>query len=261
MPQEHFSEYDEGNTMTIAEIKIGQREKRQRLSQQRNFPDIPALENGDHLVREEFERRYAAMPSLRKAELIEGRVYMPSPVRINHSECHADIITILGLYRIATPGVRVSDNATIRLDAQNEPQPDALLRLESGRTHDSDDEYIEGSPELIIEIAGSSASFDMYEKLEMYQRNGVQEYVVWQIYEKQLNWFQLREGRYIPLLPDGEGIICSRVFPGLYVAVEALLSGDMDRTAAALQKGLESEEHAAFLQYIATEQAIQDGSA
>ena len=39
------------------------------------------LENGDRLTRAEFERRYAAMPRLKKAELIEGIVYVPSPVR------------------------------------------------------------------------------------------------------------------------------------------------------------------------------------
>ena len=43
-------------------------------------PRILPLEHGDHLTREEFERRYEAMPHVRKAELIEGVVYMPSPV-------------------------------------------------------------------------------------------------------------------------------------------------------------------------------------
>src|SRR5688572_30660554 len=97
--------------------------------------DLPPLENGDRLTRPEFERRYEAMPHLKKAELIEGEVHMPSPVRMqHHGEPHADVITWLGTYRSATPGVRFGDNATVRLDLDNEPQPDALLRIDRGGT-------------------------------------------------------------------------------------------------------------------------------
>ena len=57
---------------------------------------ILPLENGDRLSRLEFERRYQAMPELKKAELIEGRVYMASPVRIIHgqptSRIHHDLV-------------------------------------------------------------------------------------------------------------------------------------------------------------------------
>lgn len=38
-------------------------------------PSIP-LENGDRLSRFEFEHRYQAMPELKKAELVEGVVYI-----------------------------------------------------------------------------------------------------------------------------------------------------------------------------------------
>jgi len=37
-------------------------------------PRVLPLEPGDHLTREEFERRYDATPGLKKAELIEGVV-------------------------------------------------------------------------------------------------------------------------------------------------------------------------------------------
>lgn len=51
---------------------------------------IPPLENGDRLNRYEFERRYDAMPNLRKAELIEGIVYMPAALRFkSHSQPHS----------------------------------------------------------------------------------------------------------------------------------------------------------------------------
>src|SRR5712692_1524440 len=89
---------------------------------------IPPLENGDRLTRAEFERRYDAMPHLKKAELLEGVVYVPPPVSFDeHGGPHFDLITWLGLYRIATPGVRGGDNASLRLDLDNEPQPDAFL--------------------------------------------------------------------------------------------------------------------------------------
>lgn len=211
---------------------------------------IQPLENGDHLVREEFERRYNAMPHLKKAELIEGRVYMSSAVRMSHGRSHAEIITWLGMYWIVTPGVDLIDNGTIRLDEENEPQPDALLRIASktiGISQESEDDYLEGAPELIVEIAASSASYDLHEKLHVYQRNGVQEYLVWQIYENRLDWFVLEEDKYIALQPDANGILRSRIFPGLQLAVNALLAGEMQKVAAVLQQGLQTEEHAAFV--------------
>src|SRR2546421_625978 len=89
---------------------------------------IPPLENGDRLTRAEFERRYEAMPELKKAELIEGVVYVPSPVRHEqHGGPQFALSTWLGHYQAFTPGVRGSDNATVRLDLNNEPQPDEVL--------------------------------------------------------------------------------------------------------------------------------------
>jgi Uma2 family endonuclease len=218
------------------------------------MPDVPPLQNGDHLTREEFERRYNAMPHLKKAELIEGRVYMPSAVKRSHGDAHADIITWLGPYRVATPGTRLSDNATVRIDQGNEPQPDVSLRIVSkeGTSRISNDDYLEGAPELIVEVAASSASYDLYEKFQIYQRHGVKEYLVWQIYENRLDWFELQQGRYIRVEPDSKGIIHSRVFPGLCLAVDALLAGDMAQVAAVLQQGLKTQEHTAFVQYLAS---------
>ncbi len=202
---------------------------------------LPLLENGDRLTRYEFERRYQAMPHLKKAELIEGVVYMPSPVRAKHSSAHADMMGWLAAYRAATPGVSLHDNATVRLDADNEVQPDALLRLDpaqGGRSRLSPDDYIEGPPELIVEIASSSAAYDLHDKLKVYRRNRVREYVVWQIFEQRLDWFYLTgEGEYAPLLPDEAGIIHSRVFPGLRLAVASLLNGDLAAVLAELQRG------------------------
>lgn len=211
----------------------------------------PRLENGDRLTRSEFERRYAATPEKFKAELIEGVVYVASPVRVrNHGRPHAYIMGWLIAYVAATPKVDIADNSTVRLDLDNEPQPDALLRIEpevGGRSRITNDDYIEGAPELTVEIAASSASYDMNAKLNAYRRNGVQEYLVWQTYENQIAWFCLQEGEYIRLQPDATGMIRSRVFPGLWLAVDALLRGDLATVLAELQIGLETSEHREFV--------------
>jgi Uma2 family endonuclease len=208
-----------------------------------NLRSVLPLENGDRLTRVEFERRYQQMPRIKKAELIEGIVYMASPLKVKgHAQPHAYIMTLLGLYTAATRGVDIADNATVRLDADNEVQPDALLRLENGgNSRISDDDYIEGAPELIVEIAGSSASIDLHDKLKVYRRAGVREYLVWRVYEAQIDWFRLEEGRYVSLTANGEGITCSEVFPGLWLEIPALLRGDLSGAIATLQRGLSEE--------------------
>ena len=143
---------------------------------------IPPLESGDELTRTEFERRYDAMPQLKKAELIQGIVYIASPLRFkSHGKPHAYIIGWLAMYEAATPGVELGDNATVRLDADNEPQPDAILLIDAnagGQSFLGEDGYIEGAPELVAEIAASSAAIDLGDKKRAYRRNGVREYLV-----------------------------------------------------------------------------------
>ncbi|MBD2677575.1 MULTISPECIES: Uma2 family endonuclease [Nostoc] len=211
---------------------------------------IPPLENGDKLTRAEFERRYEAMPNVKKAELIEGIVYMASPVRANkHGKPHSHIMTWLGTYEAATPGLETLDNTTVRLDADNEPQPDAILRIQQGgRSTISKDDYVEGAPELIVEIAASSASYDLHQKLKVYRRNEVQEYLVWRVYDRQFDWFKLQEGEYIQLEPNTDEIFCSQVFPGLWLDKSALLSLDLVKVLAVLQQGLSTPEHKSFVE-------------
>ncbi|MGH9833230.1 MAG: Uma2 family endonuclease [Blastocatellia bacterium] len=226
--------------------------KPDRTTEQRSdVHEIPPLRQGDYLTRAEFERRYEAMPEVNKAELIEGRVYMPSPVRAKgHGAPHGDIVGWLVHYKAFTPGVSFFDNSTTRLDQDNEPQPDAQLRIDEalgGQPQISDDDYIEGAPELAAEVASSSAPFDLNQKKEAYRRNGVQEYIVWQTPDRRIDWFGLADGQYAPLLPDADGIIRSRVFPGLWLDVEALLKDDMAKVLAVLQQGLASPEHGDFV--------------
>jgi Uma2 family endonuclease len=216
----------------------------------------PPLENGDRLTRLEFERRYDAMPELNKAELIEGVVYMPSPVPVkNHGRPHGQIMGWVAAYCAATPGVEFADNATLRLDTDNEPQPDVALWLPEaagGRARISEDDYLEGAPEMIVEVSSSSAAYDLHDKLNAYRRNGVKEYVVWRVYHRQIDWFALEAGRYTRIAADADGMLGSRAFPGLRLCVPALLGGDLARVFAELQIGLASEEHAAFVRALAS---------
>ncbi|WP_169977513.1 Uma2 family endonuclease [Tautonia rosea] len=212
---------------------------------------LPPLENGDRLTRAEFERRYDAMPELKKAELIEGVVYMGSPVRLrNHGRPHSHLVTWLGTYEAATQGVFVADNATVRLDLDNEPQPDILLMIDparGGQARISDDDYIEGAPELVVEIASSSVSLDLNAKLNVYRRSNVREYLTWRVLDGAIDWRVLQDDRYELISADEQGRLRSAVFPGLWLDPSALLRGDLNAVLAALGAGLASPEHAAFV--------------
>jgi len=225
---------------------------RTRTQQSRPFRPLP-LENGDHLTRTEFERRYDAMPNLRKAELIEGVVQMPSPIRIEHMEADLAVITWLGVYVALTPGVRGGGDGSVRLDADNEVQPDALLRIEEacgGQSRVAADGFIEGAPELVVEISGSSASYDLHAKLNIYRRAGVREYVVWRVYDEAIDWFVLDEGRFVMQAPDEQGVYASHIFPGLRLPVPAMLTGKLADVLAAVQQGVQAPEHAAFVRQL-----------
>ncbi|MBI4600612.1 MAG: Uma2 family endonuclease [Planctomycetes bacterium] len=205
---------------------------------------IPPLESGDHLTRDEFERRYEAMPELKKAELIEGVVYVPSPTRAKqHSSPHAKFMTWLGNYEASTPGVEALDNATVRLGSENEPQPDGALRVvpeHGGRSRTSEDDYVEGPPELAVEVAASSASYDLHEKLRAFERHGILEYVVYRVREKAIDWFRLVDGTYQRLEPDPAGVYRSLVFPGLWLDARAMIRRDLPRVLEALSEGLKT---------------------
>jgi Uma2 family endonuclease len=212
---------------------------------------VPPLEPGDRLTRDEFERRYETMPHLKKAELIEGVVYMPSPLRHRrHGRPNRHLSGWMAAYEAVTPGVEGSDNATIRLDKDNEPQPDAILLIDparGGQARISSDDYIESAPELVAEIAASNVSYDLHSKLAVYCRNGVREYLVWRVQEGQFDWFVLRNHQYDRLTPDSAGIVRSEVFAGLWLDVEALLQGNLAQVLAVVQQGTASPEHAAFV--------------
>lgn len=213
---------------------------------------VPPLESGDALHAEEFLRRYEAMPDLKKAELIDGIVYvMASPVS---AEKHGDPDNIIQgcfyFYSLATWGVQASSNATVRLGPKNVPQPDISLRYlpeRSGREQFDKKGYLIHPPELIVEIAASSVSIDSHKKRDAYRDAGVPEYILWQTYSPAINGWFLENGVYRPLPIDKDGILRSRMFPGLWLDPKALLAGDRKRIKNVLERGLKSPEHAAFI--------------
>ncbi len=226
-----------------------------QTSSTRNQPKlaIPPLENGDRLSRDEFEKRYGAMPHIYKAELVEGIVFMAAAALrfYSHGRPHNDLNVWLGTYRIYTPGTDVGDAPTVRLDEENEPQPDLVLLIQpncGGQVTVSDDDYIEGAPELVAEVAASTVSIDLGAKKKVYQRHGVKEYIVWRVLDGAVDWFYWENGKYVDLMSDDDGITRSRIFPGLWLDKTALLNEDMQQVLAVLQDGIASVEHQAFVE-------------
>jgi len=212
---------------------------------------VPPLENGDRLTRDEFVRRYEAMPESVKAELVNGVVYMASPVRLAaHGEPTANLIAWMTYYKAHTPGTRGGDNSTVRLDKKNEMQPDACLLIDpshGGRCQIDAHDYIIAAPELVVEVSASSTSYDLHEKLEAYRDFGAPEYLVWRVFDQAIDWFVLRGGNYKRFARDREGILKSKIFPGLWLDPTALIRDDLRKVFRVLKRGLASPEHAAFL--------------
>src|SRR6266498_3961583 len=216
-------------------------------------PLLPPLEAGDHLDQTTYHARYEAMPPDFRAELIGGVVFVPSPLRLEHGESHALIMGWLTNYWSATPGTSVRDNATAILGDDSEPQPDATLIIEpesGGQSSVSEDGYATGPPELIVEVASSSESIDLHRKRRDYEQAGVLEYVVVVLRQHVVRWFVMQDGTYQEVEPDASGIFKSTVFPGLWLDAPALLRLDGRQVMATLQQGIETSEHAAFVQQL-----------
>ncbi|MGE0601578.1 MAG: Uma2 family endonuclease [Dehalococcoidia bacterium] len=202
----------------------------------RDLDFIPPLENGDRLTSIEFERRYEAMPELKKAELIEGVVFLASPVSISHSRGQNTLATWLGTYAALHREVGAHSDGSVRLDPDNQFQPDIFLWKTSGGTaRIGDKDILDGAPELVVEVAASSVSRDLYAKKNVYRRNGVREYIVWRVRDAEVDWFELREGDYVRREPDSDGVIESVQFPGLRLPVQALLNGDVAAVLGAVR--------------------------
>jgi Uma2 family endonuclease len=213
----------------------------------------PPLRDGDRLTRDEFIRRWEAMPDLKHAELIDGIVYMPSPVSKKHSRFDLVLSWWLASYEFGTPGCEAGSDGTWLMGERDVPQPDITLQIvpESGGQWRLEGEYAAGAPELIIEVALSSRSRDLGAKLRLYERMGVHEYLVAVVGQAKVIWNELTASGFRTLEPDADGIIRSRSFPGLWLDPAALWRRDLAGMLAVLQQGLASPEHTAFVARLA----------
>jgi Uma2 family endonuclease len=216
---------------------------------------IPPLQGGDHLTSVEFERRWDAMPNLKVAELLDGIVYLPQTgSHTNHAGPCARLISWTGFYTVETPGVDGGCHSTLRLDERNEPQPDVLLMIEpssGGRTRIDDDDFVANAPDWIGEVTATSASYDLHVKLDVYRRHGVREYVVWRVFDREIDWFVLRGGQYERLPLSEDGLYRSEFFPGLWLDPQALIAEDLPKLQAIVQRGLATREHQQFVEQLA----------
>jgi Uma2 family endonuclease len=213
-------------------------------------PETLPLENGDRLDQPTYHARYETMPEHVRAELIGGIVFMASPAKMRHMRGCGLAYRWLAAYEEATPGTEALSDGTVILGPQSEPEPDVFLRIlpqYGGRTRDIDD-YVTGAPELVVEVASSSAAIDLHLKKADYEKAGVDEYVVALVRTREVRWFFLEGGHYRPLEPDADGIFRSRKFPGLWLDPQALLGNDIPRLREVLGQGLASEEHAAWVE-------------
>lgn len=204
------------------------------------------LHNGDKLKQEQFHRLYEQMPTDYRAELIGGLVFEPSPLGYPHGNHHAHLACLVDTYATYTPGTGVADNATVILSAEDEVQPDLVLRIEKrGSSLINNKNYIQGAPELVAEVAHSSCAIDLHLKKKRYALAGVEEYIILCLEPMQLHWINLRSGDELKC--DDFGICRSVVFPGLWIHARALLDGNRVLSLETVNEGLRSQEHADFV--------------
>lgn len=208
---------------------------------------IPPLESGDHLEQPTFHERYEQMPAGFRAELIAGVVYVASPTTPKHGKAHNLLNVWIGTYHASTPGTEAFDGTTVLLAKDSEPEPDGLLTIVGGGTHEDDEGYLVGQPEFTAEIASSTASYDLHSKRRDYEKHGVQEYLIAVVRQKRIVWLVRENDRYVELAPGDDGIYRSRVMPGLWLDPQAFLANDYARVLDVLQNGIASPEHAAFV--------------
>jgi Uma2 family endonuclease len=207
-----------------------------------------SLQNGDRMSQPEFHRRYQAYLDDVKFELVEGTVYLAAPLHRQHALYHSHLNALLFIYKSKRPGVEVLDYPTTILGPESEPQPDLVLRVllsHGGRSRETPDQYIHGPPELIVEIAHSTRSIDMYQKRREYVHSGVREYLVLCVEEAAFHGFRFKP--HGKLAADEHGVLRSNVFPGLWIDCTAVLADNHATAARTLRNGIASPEHAAFV--------------
>ena len=213
---------------------------------------FPSFENGDRMTRADFHFIYDKMPDDFRAELVGGVVYVASPLKRRHGTSHVHLGGVLAMYVAHTLGTEAADNATILLGDEGEPQPDLFVRILpefGGQSQTTDDDYVAGAPEFVLEIAVSSRAIDLHAKHDDYRRYGVREYLVVCVQDRQFRWFDLNADCELNI--DADKVLRARTFPGLWIDSDALWTDDHSRLLTTLQQGLATTEHAEFAKHIA----------
>lgn len=214
---------------------------------------IPPLENGDLLHSCEFLRRYDRMPELKKAELVNGQVFMGHHVLASlHGAPHGMVSMLLGYFSAYTPGTTSYSRPTLVVDEGNVFQPDCVLCINnSGRTWANEDDLLCGAPELVFEVSVGSTSLDVLAKKQVCERLGVLDYVVWCTLDARLHWFHREGERFVETKPNTAGLLCSRSLPGLQTPVADLLALNGLKVMTCLEEGLATPAHAEFVRSLA----------
>jgi Uma2 family endonuclease len=216
----------------------------------------PALVTGDRMSLEEFLCLWEELPDLKNAELIDGVVYVPSPLRLDHTDRDSRIIWWLKQYEDATPGCHSGNNVTWFM-LGSAPQPDAFLRIlpehggQSLKEKRKEKHYATGAPELAVEICLTSTEIDFGAKLRLYQRAGVREYITIEDFHNRLVWRLLENGVYVDQPVPADGIYRSHIFPGLWLDIAAFWADDGPKMLAALNTGLATPDHQRFVERLA----------
>jgi Uma2 family endonuclease len=207
------------------------------------------LHDGATLNAEEFLQAYEGMPHVRKAELHKGLVCnveqrpqagaMMSPVHLDHSTPLANAIMVLSMYAANTPGVRSGSPATVALSAQTVVEPDAILFRVPGQSRRHAKGYLQGPPELVVEVGHSSARKDEVEKAKLYYTAGVLEYLF--IRKSDVQLFRRGTGQF-EAMARVDGRLQSETFPGLWIDAAALLAGEGLTLIRTLYEGLAARQ-------------------
>ena len=214
----------------------------------------PLLYEGQRLDQPTFHALYEQMGDDFKAELIDGVVYlMNMPLLADHGRPDSLMIGALVVFSIETPGTQVLNQVSTKLGIKSEVQPDSCLYIEpefGGRASLDARGMLAAAPELIVEIGSSTLKRDLAAKKRVYEQAGALEYVVFDAKKRKFHWFILRDGRFDTLPIHPEGFYHSTAFPGFWIDPDAFSKNDGLAVMAALRRGLESDEHAAFVEQL-----------
>ena len=234
---------------------------------------VAELRTGACLSQPVFHAVYERTPPGFKAELVEGVVFMASPLSRRHGTRHVKFGSILSLYEDATPGVEAADNTSVVCTGLAESQPDLYMRVRrdhGGRSRtfsqvegvrvesDDDGDHLTTGPEFVLEVAKSSLTLDLNGKRRDYRAGGVEEYVVADIQNRRLVWFHFAAGTDAAAPVPEDGVVRSRSLPGLWLDGPALFRGDGLTARKTLDAGLATPEHAVFIERLAAAKAARD---